>query len=189
MECQLIVVASIHQPSTKTFNLFSQIMLLSKGKTCYFGSGTEVARYFRSIDMPVPELTNPAEHMLELTNIDFGSSKEDVSRLDTIFEAWRASERAHDLDRNLRDLSGQPIKVGGDGSHASLFAQVKILLHRSLLKSYRDIVTYWIRLVMYMGLAVMMGTVWLRLEPTDEHIQPFINAIVSAGLHNEPNLD
>lgn len=32
---------------------------------------------------------------------------------------------------------------------------------------------------MYMGLAIMMGTVWLRLSPNQEHIQPFVNAIVS----------
>ena len=32
------------------------------------------------------------------------------------------------------------------------------------------------------GLAVMMGTVWLRLETKQEDIQPFINAIVSPDL-------
>lgn len=173
----LIVVASIHQPSTKTLNLFSQITLLSKGKTCYFGSVAEISQYFRSLDMPIPDLTNPAEHMLDLTNVDFRSSKEEHARLEAIYEGWQNSERVHDLERDLHHLSGQPLRVGGEGSHAGLFSQVRTLLHRSLLKSYRDIVTYWIRLVMYMGLAIMMGTVWLRLEPTDEHIQPLVNAI------------
>jgi len=32
-----------------------------------------------------------------------------------------------------------------------------------------------------MGLAVMMGTVWLRLSPTDNNIQSFINAIFFGG--------
>jgi len=31
---------------------------------------------------------------------------------------------------------------------------------------------------MYTGLAIMMGTVWLRLGADQEHIQPFINTIV-----------
>ena len=29
-----------------------------------------------------------------------------------------------------------------------------------------------------LGLAIMMGTVWLRLHPSQDYIQPFINAIV-----------
>ena len=53
------------------------------------------------------------------------------------------------------------------------------LLHRSFIKSNRDVVAYGVRIAMYLGLAVMMGTVWLRLETSQDHIQPFINAIVS----------
>jgi ABC-type tungstate transport system substrate-binding protein len=32
--------------------------------------------------------------------------------------------------------------------------------------------------LMFVGLAIMMGTVWLRLPTTQSSIQPFINAIV-----------
>lgn len=32
----------------------------------------------------------------------------------------------------------------------------------------------------------MMGTVWLRLDTTQEHIQPFTNAIVSTPYRNQP---
>lgn len=62
------------------------------------------------------------------------------------------------------------------------FTITKALLHRSWIKSYRDVVAYGIRIVMYLGLAIMMGTVWLRLHPSQDYIQPFVNAIVSACL-------
>lgn len=54
-----------------------------------------------------------------------------------------------------------------------------ILLHRLFIKSYRDIVAYWIRFAMYIGLAIMMGTVWLRLHTDQRDIQAYINALVS----------
>ena len=54
------------------------------------------------------------------------------------------------------------------------------LVHRSFVKSYRDVVAYGIRIAMYTGLAIMMGTVWLRLHTEQADIQPFINAIVRA---------
>lgn len=53
------------------------------------------------------------------------------------------------------------------------------LLHRSFVKSHRDVIAYGVRMGMYLGLAIMMGTVWVRLKTEQEYIQPFINAIVS----------
>jgi hypothetical protein len=53
------------------------------------------------------------------------------------------------------------------------------LMRRAIVKSYRDVFTYGVRYAMYLGLAIMMGTVWLRLKTTEAYIQSFINAIVS----------
>ena len=52
-----------------------------------------------------------------------------------------------------------------------------ILLHRSWIKSRRDAIAYGVRFVMYLGLAIMMGTVWLRLPPIQSSMQPFANCI------------
>lgn len=62
------------------------------------------------------------------------------------------------------------------------FTVTMTLLHRSFIKSYRDVVAYGIRIVMYLGLALMMGTVWLRIHTSQDYIQPFVNAIVSSSL-------
>jgi hypothetical protein len=35
---------------------------------------------------------------------------------------------------------------------------------------------------MYVGLAIMMGTVWLRLHNDQDDIQPYINAVVSVSV-------
>ncbi|MCQ3991501.1 hypothetical protein FK512_26890, partial [Klebsiella pneumoniae] len=52
-----------------------------------------------------------------------------------------------------------------------------VLLQRAWIKSYRDIVAYGIRIIMYLGLAILMGTVFLRFSPTQEYIQSYINAM------------
>jgi ABC-type multidrug transport system ATPase subunit len=70
---KLIVVASIHQPSAATFQLFDKLLLLAQGQTCYFGPVSKVASYFSSLGFPVPKLMNPSEHILDLTNTDFDS--------------------------------------------------------------------------------------------------------------------
>lgn len=52
------------------------------------------------------------------------------------------------------------------------------LVHRSFIKSYRDFTAYGVRIAMYIGLAFMMGTVWLRLGEDQVDIQPYVNALV-----------
>lgn len=171
----LLVVASIHQPSTSTFNLFDKLLLLSHGKTCYFGPRSNVESFFSSIGFAIPIHTNPAEYLLELTNDDFAEDSDGaLKQLDSIHAAWlqhaqsqgRAEPKSH-VEPSLA------LKFSGP----SIVTIITVLLSRMFIKSYRDVIAYGVRVAMYMGLAIMMGTVWLRLAPTQEAIQSFINAI------------
>src|SRR5579871_2552468 len=44
-------------------------------------------------------------------------------------------------------------------------------------KSYRDPLAYGVRIAMYLGLAILMGTAWLRLSNSQENIQNVLNAL------------
>jgi len=177
------VIASIHQPSTSTFQLFDKLLLLSAGKTHYFGSVSGVGPYYESLGFPVPLHMNPAEFILELMNIDFASDKEHARDwLEQMQEAWSASDLAALTTSEIWHIAAAPYNstaLNPKASRASFFAVTIALVHRSFIKSYRDIVAYGIRVAMYTGLAIMMGTVWLRLKSDQSDIQPFINAIVS----------
>jgi ABC-type multidrug transport system ATPase subunit len=187
----LIVVASIHQPSTSTFNLFDKLLLLSGGKTHYFGPLHNVDAYYESIGRPIALHVNPAEYLLDLVNIDFAAGKDSVqSGLEDLSRAWQASPLAAQLSDKVasceaRQQQQQQQQVGLDTGDVvaekrpSFPSLVLTLLHRSFVKSYRDVIAYEVRMAMYLGLAIMMGTVWVRLKTEQEYIQPFINAIVS----------
>lgn len=178
----MIVVASIHQPSTSTFELFDKVLLLSQGKVCYAASVPGINPYFENLGLPIPVMKNPAEHLLETTNIDFWKDKQAGAQLlARIQQAWidLSVSTTPEPSSAIQAHSGS-FESDHRGPRVAEVLRIPVtLLHRLLLKSYRDIVTYWIRLVMYLGLAIMMGTVWLRLKGTQDDIQPFINAIVS----------
>lgn len=153
-------------------------MLLSQGRTCYNGPVFALPHYLHQIGCPIPELTNPAEYVLDLVNQDFAPAAE-KRELQKIFSAWETSAQKDALEQSLSSLSPSPLPIGDSKDSPSPLFQISTLLHRAFIKSYRDLVAYWIRVVMYLGLAIMMGTVWLRLDTKQTHIQPFINAIVS----------
>ncbi|PYH74738.1 putative ABC transporter [Aspergillus vadensis CBS 113365] len=180
----LIIIASIHQPSTTTFQLFDKLLLLSSGKTCYFGPVTEVPTYFDSIGYSLPMNTNPAEFILDLVSSDFAGSTHAMSKdqVQRIHTSWSESSSAAALTEQVSQRSTisekQSTKLDMDElSRPGILSITLTLLHRSFIKSYRDVVAYGIRIVMYLGLAIMMGTVWLRLHTEQSYIQPFINAI------------
>ncbi|KAL8816231.1 MAG: hypothetical protein Q9223_004726 [Gallowayella weberi] len=178
---QLIVIASIHQPSTATFDLFDKLLLLSAGQTCYFGSVSSTRAYMEARGSPIPPYVNPAEFLLDFTSSDFADdSHEANANIARLHADWRGSADAETLASSI-DLSTaekpDPALLKGSKFHASLFTIILALLHRSFIKSYRDVVAYGIRFAMYIGLAIMMGTVWLRLPETQSSIGPFTNAI------------
>ncbi|KAG0160973.1 hypothetical protein PDIDSM_78490 [Penicillium digitatum] len=179
----LLIIASIHQPSTTTFKLFDKLLLLSAGKTCYFGPVSAVESYFSGIGYPIPAQTNPAEFILDTVSSDFTNSKDfEEDRIQVIQTAWANSNEVKSLTSQVSERARSTKKFIDQASmdektRPGTISITLALLHRSFVKSYRDVIAYGIRIAMYLGLAIMMGTVWLRLHPSQDYIQPFINAI------------
>jgi ABC-2 type transporter len=183
----LLVIASIHQPSTTTFSLFDKLLLLSNGRPMYSGPVHEVGSYFAQQGYPMPQYINPAEFVLELVNTDFATDEVQAeAKLQSLHSGWEKSEVSTAALREIeqeRNSAGLGVEEDGKEAHKAnhrLFIPFT-LVHRNFIKSYRDIVAYGIRIAMYLGLAIMMGTVWLRLRTTQQNIESFTNAIFFGG--------
>jgi ABC-type multidrug transport system ATPase subunit len=64
------VILSIHQPRYDIFALLDDVLLLSRGKQMWWGSTQDMMTYFNGLGHPCPELTNPADFILDITSID-----------------------------------------------------------------------------------------------------------------------
>lgn len=131
----------------------------------------------------MPVHMNPAEFLLELMNIDFATQYEAAeARLQTIQNGWTRSTLSSEMSSQITNTSQTqtPLPVVKE-SKRSFFVVLLALVHRSFIKSYRDVVAYGIRIAMYFGLALMMGLVWLRMKDDQSAIQPLTNAIFFGG--------
>lgn len=157
---------------------------MSGGRTCYFGTVAEATRYFGRIGYPIPPETNSAEFFLDLINTDLDKNGEVVLRTDDICNSWNTSEERNRLSQAIQKT--QESSATSSMSHYKVarpsgWKVPLVLLHRSWIKSYRDIMAYGIRIAMYLGLAILMGTVFLRFEAEQRYVQPYINAIFFGG--------
>jgi ATP-binding cassette, subfamily G (WHITE), member 2 len=58
------VICTIHQPQSKIFALFDDLILLAAGDIAYQGPAKDAVTYFEKTGSPCPPLTNPADHIL-----------------------------------------------------------------------------------------------------------------------------
>jgi len=149
-EHRLIVIASIHQPSAKVYNMFDQLVLLSGGRTAYAGPLDMVERYFQNLGLPLPNHINPAEHLLDLTNVDFASiGSAPHARLEHILGSYTSVDgRPDQIQAKPEAVTSSRAVDDVRGQSANPLRIVFTLVHRSFIKSYRDVVAYGIRIAM-----------------------------------------
>ncbi|XP_008790946.1 ABC transporter G family member 15-like [Phoenix dactylifera] len=179
------IISSIHQPSSEVFALFDDLYLLSSGETVYFGDAKLATKFFAEVGFPCPSRRNPSDHFLRCINSDFDhvnatlkgsikihaeaeSSSDPLSKLGTseikaiLIEKYKSSEYATIARNRIQEISKiEGLTVNSDkGSQASWWKQLTTLTRRSFVNMSRDIGYYWLRMVMYILVAVCVGSIF-----------------------------
>ncbi|XP_076106535.1 uncharacterized protein LOC143075118 isoform X2 [Mytilus galloprovincialis] len=76
------IIATIHQPSSQVYHLFSKLLLLMDGKVAYFGIASDALNYFERIGMTCAIHFNPADFLLALLSRDNETSKKILEEAD-----------------------------------------------------------------------------------------------------------
>ncbi|CAL0331470.1 unnamed protein product [Lupinus luteus] len=176
---QRTVIASIHQPSTEVFQLFSNLCLLSSGTVVYFGPASAASEFFTSNGFPCPPLQNPSDHLLKVINKDFDQGTDlDMNGTITIpaeeairilVESYNLSERNQEVQKEVLILSEKGARsIDKKRGHRSFLNQCFVLTKRSFVNMYRDLGYYWSRLVIYVALAISLATVFYDMNTTSK---------------------
>ncbi|KAI4299112.1 hypothetical protein L6164_032602 [Bauhinia variegata] len=174
------IVASIHQPSSEVFQLFHNLCLLSSGETVYFGPASDANEFFASNGFPCPTLYNPSDHFLRIINKDFeedaegglGKGVSTEEAITILVKSYRSSAINEKVQKEVADICGSDsCEIEKRRSHAGFLAQCLVLIRRSSLHMYRDISNYWLRLVVYVAIAISLGTIFYDVGSSSESIQ------------------
>ncbi|KAE8716772.1 ABC transporter G family member 11 [Hibiscus syriacus] len=174
------IIASIHQPSFEVFQLFTNLYLLSAGKTVYFGPVSAANEFFALNGFPCPNLQNPSDHFLKTINKDFdkdielgyanGIPTEEV--IDILVNSYKSSNVYQMVQQEIAQIC----KQGGEAlqknkMQAKFFTQCHVLTRRSFTNMSRDLGYYWMRLCIYITLSVVIGTVFSHIGMDYESVQ------------------
>lgn len=188
----ITVLATIHSPNWEIFSSFDSTLLLSKGVTVYQGSVHNVASHFAALGYPCPQFSNPADHMISLVNDDFASevaakdtassghtaslsSSKSGGQAAALRQAWSARiiPPARPIPASAqRDALAQVshTKRNQRGGVATSWSQTMTLTRRNFVNYSRNLLAYGVRVGMYIGMGVLLATVWVNLAETDSRI-------------------
>eukprot|EP01126_Amoeba_proteus_P050240 TRINITY_DN591_c0_g1_i18.p1 TRINITY_DN591_c0_g1~~TRINITY_DN591_c0_g1_i18.p1 ORF type:complete len:459 (-),score=68.82 TRINITY_DN591_c0_g1_i18:184-1560(-) len=153
-ECTII--CTIHQPQAKIFNLFDNLLLLSKGRVVYIGPTNKVLRHFTSVGYPCPQHENPADHVLNVVSPAFSEIK-------------TKPELDYEKVSLLMDVSDNDLAIGSEKPDfvprdiIPWYRQVMILFHKSMVLQLRKIDLFLIQVFQAILIAVLIGTVFLKI--------------------------
>jgi ABC-type multidrug transport system ATPase subunit len=142
------ILATIHQPSSETFNLFTHVLIMSQGSTVYFGPREEAIAHFSSIGRPLPTHANPSDVYLQMTNVDFLEDKEQGRKeVEGLVNAYKTSSYASQVKDEIElELKNSANAVVPQYSYVNGFMhQTSVLMSRALLNAGKNPLSYWIR--------------------------------------------
>jgi len=143
------VLCTIHQPSASVFAGFDNVLVLSGGRTVYFGETANLPKYLDDIGRPVPAGVNSAEYVLDVCNKDFASAE----TVDEVLAAWtaRAPTVAEPTGGELPALS-----------QASLCRQVMVLLGKHCKLAAIDPAQYVGRFVILLVIGIFFPIFYIK---------------------------
>lgn len=155
------VMITIHQPSSELWSLFDKVSFLVSGRHVYFGpAGKDVIGYFGSAGYALPPMSNPADFIMTLINVDFPNHA-DVDALVKRFASQEAKEQvttsAQKDEKNASNGRDHVVDQSRDARRPSWLSRFVTLSRRNVVEQMRDPGILGVRLAMYSMLALMVG--------------------------------
>ncbi|CAG8488487.1 3337_t:CDS:2, partial [Scutellospora calospora] len=182
---KLTVIASIHQPSTETYSLFDKLCLIDRGHMIYFGKRKNATSYFESLGHVCPQYSNPADHFLRVINFDFILNKTETEKcINNFINSYNQSEENSStlteicsITKSFNNSNFSSYSFQSTRRYArSFFVQTWFLTKRSFKNAMCNILMFWIRAVMYICLALLMGSIWWQIGFSQKDIQDRFSA-------------
>jgi len=169
----LATICTIHQPSSYVFQQFDRLLVLAKGRVCFFGKAENALAHFASIGYPSHPGVNPAEFLIRMTNADFAEE----GQVESICDAWAmaAEEKVPSLVGVL--TSGPPMPCEGSG--ASLGKQVWKLFTRAIRSNSRNPIAFGGRVLLTALFVSFISVAYLGArERNQENVLNYLWAVM-----------
>eukprot|EP01063_Lacrimia_lanifica_P013980 TRINITY_DN2059_c0_g1_i3.p1 TRINITY_DN2059_c0_g1~~TRINITY_DN2059_c0_g1_i3.p1 ORF type:complete len:621 (+),score=268.50 TRINITY_DN2059_c0_g1_i3:84-1946(+) len=158
------IVMTVHQPSSQVFTMMSEMghkmMILESGRLVYFGKVKDSPVFFAEAGFPVPAMSNPFDHYLDVVNSQFTKSTANSDATVDCFTTKRLPKLAADIKASVTAAAERPIE---DQPGAGFFSQTLTLVMRNLYNNALNPAIFGMRLAMYTALCLCVGSMYFNI--------------------------
>lgn len=182
------VIATIHQPRSSIYTMFDMLLLISEGRTMYFGRANEAVPYFGTLGYKCPATFNPADYFIDFLSVDQRSKnleKQSRGRIATVGNAYQASadipalraaiqNETNNNNNNTAALAKEACpednkacilgKAHSTPKYAnSWFTQFRLLIQRSGRSLVRERASNIAMISQSIFFSILLGLIWLKV--------------------------
>lgn len=159
------VIISIHTPRSEIWDLFDQVILLSKGATLYCGPSNTAVSHFEKLGHDLPPFVNPAEFLVDLAAVDGRTEAVEsasLGRIQMLKEAWK-SRSASDSSCEPKMLPSPHASDGSQIQGVGFSRQLAVMTKRSMKTTLRDPLGMAGGILQAIVMAVVYGWIFFKL--------------------------
>lgn len=136
------IVTTIHQPRSEIWDLFDNLVILSRGSPVYSGARSDCSSWFSDLGFNLPPFVNPAEFYIDHAAIDNRTpelEEESTARVERLKLAWNGeSEKRFDPVPSDESADTRKSRRSVQEQHAGFFRQIRVLTDRTFKVTIRD---------------------------------------------------
>ncbi len=168
------IVASLHTPSMKIYELFDEIILLARGGQLIFsGSRIGALKFFARLGFKCPNFQCPADYFIEILSDQENCSKlvqafrrRQSRRIDRVDDFNRAADRPNSRGSLADEFPAVPLPESGrllkPSTDQPYFHQVRWLAHRNFLQFQHQRANLALRIAQYFILSFFVGLLYYQ---------------------------
>ncbi|XP_054157253.1 ATP-binding cassette sub-family G member 1-like [Oppia nitens] len=155
----MAIVATIHQPSARVFNMFHNIYVISHNGQCiYHGPPDNLVHHMSYVNLTVPLYHNPADYIVEIASGEHG--EESITRLATYRK--ESLNREINIDNNVdgQTVSSHKLSKMSQKYKFPILLHTYLLTKRSFLLLIREPHLSWIRFSMAISSSLLLSLIF-----------------------------
>ncbi|KAH6785709.1 hypothetical protein C2S51_038164 [Perilla frutescens var. frutescens] len=167
------VVTSVHQPSSRVYQVFDELLVMSEGSCIYFGKGSEAMAYFESVGFSPSFPMNPADFLLDLANgicnVDSESERERPNVREVLTSSYNKllAPKVKLACLEASSTVGQETQIPSNANtKLAWFNQFNVLLHRNL-KAKKQETFDSLRVIQVIVSSFLAGLMWWHSDYLD----------------------
>lgn len=194
-----LVMTVIHQPRSSIFNMFDKLLLLSEGRTMYFGSAVgNSVEHFTSLGYKCPSTFNPADFFLDLLSPDNRTPELEESSsaiIKNVGNMWLKTGAPASASALANLLKAQEAASSNGRPAVRTLQESKIdfvktrrnlvlLAWRAWIEQSRDIATMAIKLIFTCFFSLVVGGIYSNIGNSQQSIQNRVGLLFFIVLNN-----